>query len=232
MANLFENKNISPMLYLEPYYEQYVQEQASPESIIVGIIIVIVLYFVIDLTCIYTINRPLFAIKEDNDSVNIIYKGLFYNIYDCFEYAKPQIKSKKAKFNCSILEVKLKDESKYRITNEALNISIKKNSVTQVEVILDIKNDTNYTYTYGQSYTIEKYVDGKWYVIEPKNDLVFNSIGYTIKPKEIKKIKINWEYHYGKLPSGKYRIVKDVFRNIDIPVDESDNYYIASEFTI
>lgn len=32
-----KDKNIAPMIYLEPYYEQYVQEQASPESIIVGI---------------------------------------------------------------------------------------------------------------------------------------------------------------------------------------------------
>ena len=35
------------------------------------------LLLVIDLVCIFTIHRPLFAIKEDNgDSVNIVYRGL------------------------------------------------------------------------------------------------------------------------------------------------------------
>lgn len=62
--------------------------------------------------------------------------------------------------------------------------------------------------------------------------MIFVSIGYIIEPKETKQIKITWEYHYGKLSSGKYRIIKDVFRNIDIPIDENDNYYIAVEFTI
>ena len=202
-------------------------------KIIIGVIIGIVLYFTIDLVCIFTIDRPLFAIKDDNgDSVNIIYKGLFYNVYNCMEYSLPQIKAKGTKFNCSIEEIKLQDESKYKITNDPLNMSIKKNSLTPEEATLIIKNNTNYTYTYGQSYTLEKYVDGNWFIIDPKNDLTFVSIGYTINPKETKQIKVNWKHHYGKLSSGKYRIVKDVFRNIDIPIDENDNYYIAVEFTI
>lgn len=202
-------------------------------KIIIGIIIVIVLCFVIDLVCIFTIKRPLFAVREDNgDSVNIVYKGIFYDTYNCMEYSTPQIKTKWTKFTCSIEEIKLLDESKYKITNEDLNMSIKKNSLTPEKATIIIKNNSYYTYTYGQSYTFEKYVDGKWFVIEPKNDLIFVSIGYTIEPKQTKQIKINWEYHYGKLSSGKYRVVKDVFRNIDIPIDENDNYYIAVEFTI
>lgn len=60
--------------------------------IVIGII---VLCFIIDLICIFTINRPLFAIKEDNgDSVNLIYRGLFYDTYNCHEFSAPQIKVK------------------------------------------------------------------------------------------------------------------------------------------
>jgi len=67
------------------------------------VIVIIVLGLIIDLIWIFSFNRPLFAIKVDNgDSVNIVYKGLFYNTYNCIEYSVPQILSKFSKFSCSI----------------------------------------------------------------------------------------------------------------------------------
>ena len=47
-------------------------------KIILIIIIYIVLLVVIDLVCIFTINRPIIAIKKDN-----VYYGMFYDSYDC-----------------------------------------------------------------------------------------------------------------------------------------------------
>lgn len=68
----------------------------------------IAILFVIDLICIFTINKPLFAIKDENgDSVNLIYRGLFYDTYNCFEYPSPQIKSKGSKFSCAIKNVNI-----------------------------------------------------------------------------------------------------------------------------
>ena len=61
------------------------------------------LLFVMDLTCIFIIKRPLFGIRVDNgDSVNIVYKGLLYDTYNCNEYATPQIKAKDTKFLCAV----------------------------------------------------------------------------------------------------------------------------------
>ena len=72
-------------------------------KIILCVICIIILIFVIDLICIFTINRPLFAIRTDNDdSINIVYRGLFYDTYDCAEYSLPQIKLKGSKLTCSI----------------------------------------------------------------------------------------------------------------------------------
>ena len=45
------------------------------------IISVIVLLVVIDLVCIFRVNRPIIAIKKDN-----VYYGIFYDSYDCTEY--------------------------------------------------------------------------------------------------------------------------------------------------
>ena len=58
---------------------------------------IIILLFIIDLICIFTINRPILAIKDGNN----VYKGIFYNTYNCAEYAVPQIKSKGTKFVCA-----------------------------------------------------------------------------------------------------------------------------------
>lgn len=67
-----------------------------------GIIAIIILVIIIDITCIFTINRPLFAIRsENNGSNNEVYQGLFYNTYNCAEYSIPQIKAKWNKFSCA-----------------------------------------------------------------------------------------------------------------------------------
>ena len=47
-------------------------------KIILIIISSIVLLVVVDLTCIFTINRPIIAIKKGN-----AYYGMFYDSYDC-----------------------------------------------------------------------------------------------------------------------------------------------------
>lgn len=61
------------------------------------------LLVVIDLISIYTLNRPLFAIKKDTgDSVNLIYRGVFYDTYNCQEHSMHQIKAKGAKFTCLV----------------------------------------------------------------------------------------------------------------------------------
>ena len=70
-------------------------------KIILIVIGILILYFIIDLICIFTINRPLFAIREDNgDSVNIIYGGLIYDTYNCFEHSSMQIVFKWKKYSC------------------------------------------------------------------------------------------------------------------------------------
>lgn len=78
---------------------------------ILSILISILFLVAVDIACIFIVNRPLFAIKINNgDSANIVYKGIFYDTYNCIEYSVPQIKNKFSKFECSIpikdLEIK------------------------------------------------------------------------------------------------------------------------------
>lgn len=70
-------------------------------KITLGVVGCIILCFVIDLICIFTINRPLFAIKtENNGSVNNIYKGILYDTYICNDNSTIQITYKGSKFSC------------------------------------------------------------------------------------------------------------------------------------
>lgn len=57
----------------------------------------ITLLVIIDLMCVFTINRPLFAIKENDQ----IYRGLFFDTYNCMEYSMMQIKPKGMKMICA-----------------------------------------------------------------------------------------------------------------------------------
>ena len=88
-------------------------------KIILGVIGAFVLLLVIDLVCIFTIHRPLLAIKEDNgDSVNFVYRGVLYDTLYCHEYSTPQIKPKGTKISCAVERVdigkviKLEDKAK------------------------------------------------------------------------------------------------------------------------
>ena len=73
-------------------------------KVIVCIIVVVIVSVIIDFICIFTIIRPLFAIKYIiSDTTGNVYKGLFYDTYNCMEYSMPQVKFKGTKFNCSYI---------------------------------------------------------------------------------------------------------------------------------
>ena len=110
---------------------------------IIGIIGGVILLFIIDLLCIFVINRPLLAVKEDNgDSVNIVYRGLVYDVYNCHEYPMPQIKIKGNKFNCSelIKSYQLNNSSKIYNLNSYIDIDKDKDKTTLVINNISRKN--------------------------------------------------------------------------------------------
>ena len=72
--------------------------------------------------------------------------------------------------------------------------------------------DTNETpYLYGSWYEIEKKDNGQWHKVQTVIDhYAFDAMGHI--PDETGKVEfaINWEWLYGKLPSGEYRLLKNV----------------------
>ena len=141
-------------------------------KIIIAIFSTIILYLIIDLICIYRIQRPLFAIRTDNDgSVNVVYKGLFYDTYNCIEYSVPQIKGKRTKFSCSIDRLDIgKVIDIVDTTKDIKNFSCP-------EVLEEFYKDDSYTYYYNcakSKYVIVKYESGFEETV--KNALKYNSV--------------------------------------------------------
>lgn len=67
----------------------------------------------------------------------------------------------------------------------------------------------------GEPYRLIALVDETWQVVEelplPEgvDGRAFNSIGYWIQKGETREFEINWEWIFGELPSGTYRLIKE-----------------------
>lgn len=85
-----------------------------------------------------------------------------------------------------------------------LKITSAKLKGTKLEVKL--KNKTKKETYFGEYFSVQAKVDGKWYDIPAKDEMVFSDIAYIMKAGGKTK-KVYDLAPYGELPSGKYRIV-------------------------
>ena len=94
-------------------------------------------------------------------------------------------------------------------------------------VITDLSGEDN---TYGEDYRIDRLENGKWYELEDIVDgnVGWHMIGYKINDDNELRMDVNWEWLYGPLESGKYRIVKSVSNTKRL----YDGRHVAAEFTI
>ena len=85
---------------------------------------------------------------------------------------------------------------------------------------------------YGAAYTLETLVNNEWQEVKTKTGepLVWNALGYMVKMNDITEININWEYGYGKLNPGEYRLCKEIM-DFRATGDFDKNLYYAY-FTI
>ncbi len=64
----------------------------------------------------------------------------------------------------------------------------------------------------GAAYLLETSVEDEWQPVQPKDDapLVWNSMAYGIKKNDITEMHIDWQYAYGALKPGYYRLTKRI----------------------
>ncbi len=107
-----------------------------------------------------------------------------------------------------------------------VTISVKK--IADGEIELFLKNNTNNTITYGEAYLMQTYKDGAWVEMAPvPENYGFNEIAYILEARCIATENVKYEWLYGRLDPGRYRIVKNIMSD---DIGEID--IISSEFEI
>jgi len=113
-----------------------------------------------------------------------------------------------------------------------ISLVVKEGTLTNKGVTLILKNDSSIDYSYGEVYSIEKENDGNWSNVETIHDMIFNLPAWGIKSGENIELDIDWEYGYGQLESGKYRIVKEIFKSGTSDIDNSVSFNVYAIFEI
>ena len=125
-------------------------------------------------------------------------------------------------------EFDIGEKSNIEFIEKGISLSIKEGTLTKTGATLILKNNSDIDVQYGNPYEIEIKKDGEWHKINV--ELNFTLPAYELKSKEAKEIKLNWEYGYGKLAKGEYRIIKSI--DVEKENDTFENFYISAEFTI
>jgi len=115
---------------------------------------------------------------------------------------------------------------------DGVTMSVKKGTASSTKLTVAFKNNSKSKCIYGEYFWLEKKINGRWYQVPVAIDgnYGFNDGGYLLASGDDGEWAVDWNWLYGSLDTGEYRIVKNIadFRG---PGDY-DNYYLAAEFTI
>lgn len=115
---------------------------------------------------------------------------------------------------------------------DGVNMAVKKDTVSPTGLTIAFKNNSRRQCIYGEYFCMEKKINGKWYQVPAaiKGNYAFDAIGYNLAAGSDSEWKVSWDWLYGSLDTGEYRLVKDIgdFRG----TGDYDTYYLAAEFAI
>ena len=123
--------------------------------------------------------------------------------------------------------------TKHDVVNnfEGVSMNPKKASISSTELTVIFDNKSDKQVMYSEDILLEKKIDGDWYQVPTIiDDYGFNDIAYVLPPATKEELTIDWEWLYGSLDNGEYRIVKTVWNVNDS--GGSAEYYLAAQFLI
>ena len=153
---------------------------------------------------------PVISFKTNvSDSDSYVDKGILIDTYYCTkekDIVNVSWHFKTSKFTCSIDNVNELDEV------DGVSMVIKDGTLTRRGATIVITDTSDMDYTYGEEYRIDKYKDGNWEELDVivEGNYGWNSIGYMVDENGVLELDIKWEWLYGGLENGYYRIVKSV----------------------
>ncbi|WP_261176872.1 immunoglobulin-like domain-containing protein [Anaerobacillus sp. CMMVII] len=109
---------------------------------------------------------------------------------------------------------------------------VKEGTVSSTGLTVTLENNSDKHCIYGEHFQLEKRIKGQWYQVPVALDgnYGFNDIGYELASSDVREWAVDWEWLYGSLDKGEYRMVKDIldFRN----TGNYDKHYLTVEFTV
>lgn len=119
---------------------------------------------------------------------------------------------------------------------ENVTMTVREGTVSSTELTLTFSNNSNSQCTFGLYFSLEKMSDGRWYQVPVNIDPNYgfnDDLIQTLPPNGGVVELVDWEWLYGSLGTGKYRIVKtvNVFRE-EISKGDADTFHFSAEFVI
>jgi len=112
-------------------------------------------------------------------------------------------------------------------------IELSPDSLTPSGGSFNIHNESSVYATYGSdAYVIEVLTCDVWCVVEPLSNSLIHLLACTILPFGDSQESVNWEYRYGPLPKGKYRLIYDFCFDGEGKQTAQFYYYYSCEFDI
>ncbi len=109
---------------------------------------------------------------------------------------------------------------------------VKEGTVSSTGLTVLFENKSDKECIFGEYFLLEKKMKGSWYRVPVAldGDYGFNQIGYGLAPSDVREWTVDWDWLYGNLDTGEYRIVKDIldFRK----TGDYDKYHLTAEFTV
>ena len=120
----------------------------------------------------------------------------------------------------------------FEASEKTVILTADKSSVSPTGLTLSIKNVSDNVIEYGAWYRLEKLQDEEWKQVEPIEGVSWAQDDWKkpVEPGSQETEEYNWEWYYGRLPAGDYRIVISVFK--EMAPDYKRPFYYAAEFSI
>lgn len=125
-------------------------------------------------------------------------------------------------------ELDIGSKSNIKISQNDVIMTIKEGTLTNKSATLVLTNNSDKNFEYGTPYEIVVKKDGEWHKINVELD--FTMPAFQLSAKESNEIELDWEYGYGRLAEGTYRIIKVI--NYEYNGGKYEPFNVAVEFTI
>ena len=113
---------------------------------------------------------------------------------------------------------------------EGVTMSVKQSSVSSTGLTIVMSNRTDRSFSYGEFFSLDKKVNDNWVEV-PVIGSGFDDPALHLNAKHTKEWDINWEWLYGELTKGDYRIIKEVFDSYEA-TGIYEVYPLAAEFVV